>query len=169
MIEEGAAMSEPFDTAVTAVLGYEGGYVNDPNDPGGETNWGISKRAYPNLDIKNLTRDGAIQIYRRDYWDALGCDRFPPVIAIALFDAAVNQGPVAAVRILQRALGVAVDGVIGPQTLAAARAANGATLLAEFLADRAVRYAGLSTFSRYGHAWMRRLFAVQQVCLQASA
>ena len=97
-------MSEPFDTAMTAVLGYEGGYVNDPNDPGGETNWGISKRAYPNLDVKNLTRDGAIQIYRRDYWDALGCDRFPSVIAIALFDAAVNQGPVAAVRILQRAL-----------------------------------------------------------------
>ncbi len=82
-----------FDTAVTAVLSYEGGYVNDPNDPGGETNWRISKRAYPNLDIKNLTRDQAIQIYRRDYWDSLECDRFPPLIAIALFDAAVNQGP----------------------------------------------------------------------------
>jgi len=158
-------MSNTFDTAVTAVLSYEGGYVDDPNDPGSETNWGISKRAYPNLDIKHLTRDQAIQIYRRDYWDALGCDRFPPLIAIALFDAAVNQGPSAAVRILQRALGVTGDGVIGPQTLAAARAADGQALLADFLADRAVQYAALSTFSRYGQGWMRRLFAVQQVCL----
>ncbi len=158
-------MSNTFDTAVTAVLSYEGGYVDDPNDPGSETNWGISKRAYPNLDIKHLTRDQAIQIYRRDYWDALGCDRFPPLIAIALFDAAVNQGPSAAVRILQRALGVTGDGVIGPQTLAAARAADGQALLADFLADRAVQYAGLSTFARYGQGWMRRLFAVQQVCL----
>ena len=83
-------MRDTFDTAVTAVLSYEGGYVNDPNDPGGETNWGISKRAYPNLDIRNLTRDRAIQIYRRDYWDSLGCDQFPPAIVIALFDSAVN-------------------------------------------------------------------------------
>ena len=162
-------MSEAFDTAVTAVLSYEDGYANVPNDPGGETNWGISKRAYPHLDIRALTRDQAIQIYRRDYWDALGCDRFPPVIAIALFDSAVNQGPVEAVRILQRALGVTVDGVIGPQTLDAARRANGQALLADFLADRAVQYAGLATFPRYGQGWMRRLFAVQQVCLQASA
>ena len=162
-------MRDAFDTAVTAILSYEGGYVNDPNDPGGETNWGISKRAYPNLDIRNLTRDRAVEIYRRDYWDSLGCDRFPPLIAIALFDGAVNQGPVAAVRILQRALGVTVDGVIGPQTLAAARAANGDTLLADFLADRAVEYAGLPTFRRFGQGWMRRLFAVQQVCLQVTA
>jgi len=160
---------DTFDTAVTAVLSYEGGYVNDPNDPGGETNWGISKRAYPNLDIRNLTRDRAIEIYRRDYWDSLGCDGFPPLIAIALFDGAVNQGPVAAVRTLQRALGVSVDGVIGPQTLAAARAANGHALLADFLADRAVEYAGLPTFPRFGQGWMRRLFAVQQVCLQVTA
>lgn len=162
-------MADPFDTAVTAVLSYEGGYANDPNDPGGETNWGISKRAYPNLDIRSLTRDDAIRIYRRDYWNVAKCDQFPAPIAIALFDAAVNQGPSAAVRLLQRALGVTVDGIVGPQTVNAARTMNVQAALASFLANRAVEYAGLSTFPEYGRGWMRRLFAVHQVCLQASA
>lgn len=77
-----------FDQAVAFVLAekIEGGYVNDPRDPGGETKFGISKRSYPREDIKALTRDRAITIYKRDYWDKPGCDKLPPKLAVALFD-----------------------------------------------------------------------------------
>ena len=64
-----------FDQCFEKVIGFEGGYTLDPKDPGGETNWGISKRAYPSIDIKNLTREGAKEIYKRDYWDRAQCDK----------------------------------------------------------------------------------------------
>lgn len=93
-----------FDDAVNLVLQHEGGYVSDPNDPGGETNFGISKRSYPALDIKHLTRPEAIEIYRRDWWERYGMDRVPAFVAPKLFDAMVNMGPSTAVKCLQRAL-----------------------------------------------------------------
>lgn len=85
-------MADPFTLAVTFVLSHEGGYVNDPVDPGGETNYGISKRQYPNVDIKGLTRQDAVGIYKRDYWDALNCGDMSFDIACAVFDTAVNMG-----------------------------------------------------------------------------
>ena len=81
-----------FEKAVEFALSFEGGYSNDPVDPGGETNYGISKRAYPTLDIKNLTREDAVAIYRRDYWDACGCDSMAGPLATCVFDTAVNCG-----------------------------------------------------------------------------
>jgi hypothetical protein len=83
---------DAFEAAMNFVLRWEGGYVNDPYDPGGETKYGISKRQYPHLDIKNLTLDQAKEIYRRDYWAPSGCDKLPPQAAVALFDTAVNIG-----------------------------------------------------------------------------
>ena len=82
----------PFDSALEFVLRWEGGYVNHPTDPGGETNMGISKRAYPNEDIKNMTRERAAFLYRRDYWDACNCDALLPGMALMAFDTAVNCG-----------------------------------------------------------------------------
>ena len=158
-------MSDPFETAIDVVLEHEGGYSNDPHDPGGETNWGISKRAYPNVDIKNLSRAEAIAIYRRDYWEAAGCHQLPAALALALFDTAVNQGVATGVRMLQATLGVPVDGVVGTRTIGAARACDRETVLAEWLAERAVRYAALPTFGRYGRGWMRRVFDLFRVCL----
>jgi lysozyme family protein len=73
-------------------LKWEGGYVNDPEDPGGETKWGISKRAYPNEDIKNLSRERALEIYANDYWLKAGCDELPFPYNAVVFDAAVNCG-----------------------------------------------------------------------------
>lgn len=99
-----------FDDAVNLVLQHEGGYVNDPQDPGGETNFGISKRSYPALDIKNLTRTDAIEIYRRDWWERYGMDRVPAFIASKLFDAMVNMGPSTAMKCLQRAFRAATRG-----------------------------------------------------------
>jgi hypothetical protein len=85
-------MKESFDKALSFVLSWEGGYSNDPNDAGGETNFGISKRAYPNEDIKNMTMDRAMEIYRNDYWNACNCDDLPYPLDMVIFDTAVNMG-----------------------------------------------------------------------------
>src|SRR6516225_9079499 len=81
-----------FGIDMTFVFKWEGGYVNDPNDPGGETNWGISKRACPNVDIKNLTRQAAQELYQRDYWNAIDGDALEPALACAALDTAINMG-----------------------------------------------------------------------------
>lgn len=85
-------MSDNFDRSITFVLKQEGGYVNDPRDTGGETNYGISKRAYPGLDIKTLTVVEATEIYRRDYWQRAGCDAMDWPLCLVVFDTAVNMG-----------------------------------------------------------------------------
>ncbi len=145
-----------FETAVAFILEREGGYVNDPNDPGGETKFGISKRAYPDLDIPNLTRAEATAIYRRRYWDACRCSELPNGLDLLTFDAAVNQGTNAAIKMLQRALNVKDDGVIGPVTMAAALA-SGKDMTAEYGAQRMLAYGLNPNFSRYGLGWSRRL------------
>ncbi len=81
-----------FKLALQFTLSKEGGYVNDPNDPGGETKWGISKRFHPNLDIRNLTPEQAAGIYQTEYWDKVGCDQIPFPECVAVFDTAVNCG-----------------------------------------------------------------------------
>lgn len=85
-------MALSFGIDMTFVFKWEGGYVNDPSDPGGETNMGISKRAYPNLDIRNLTRQAAQEIYQRDYWNAIKGDTLDPALACAALDTAINMG-----------------------------------------------------------------------------
>ncbi len=90
-------MRESLDIAINFVIKHEGGYVNDPKDPGGETKFGISKRAYPNLNIKDLTIEQAKAIYKKDYWDRCNCDEIEYPLDIVVFDTAVNMG-------IQRAL-----------------------------------------------------------------
>ena len=103
-----------FDLAVKLVIGFEGAYVNDPRDPGGETKWGISKRSYPDVDIRNLSTDDAKQIYKMDYWDKMQCDKLPEGLRLAVFDCAVNQGISMAARTLQKLAGARMDGMVGP-------------------------------------------------------
>ena len=147
-----------FDRAVEMVLAHEGGYVNDPRDPGGETRFGISKRAYPDVDILRLTEDEAKAIYRRDYWDKIRPDEIPEPIAICLFDAAVNMGRDKAVRLLQRACGVAQDGVMGGNTIAAANRLVDPVV--RFSAERVIAYTGIRGFDTFGKGWLRRTVAV---------
>ncbi len=109
-----------FDLAFDRLISHEGGYVNDPNDPGQETNWGISHRAYPNLSIKTLTREQAKDIYRMDFWDRIHANELPGAVAFQTFDFAVNSGIETAVRYLQKAIKVADDGHWGPVTRQAA-------------------------------------------------
>ena len=147
-----------FDRAVAMVLRHEGGYVNDPRDPGGETRFGISKRAYPDVDILRLTEDEAKVIYRRDYWNTLRPDEIPAPLAICVFDAAVNMGRDKAVRLLQRACGVAQDGVMGGNTIAAANRLPEPVV--RFSTERAIAYTGIRGFDTFGKGWLRRTFAV---------
>ncbi len=106
-----------FEESATRLLGHEGRYVFNPKDPGGETNWGISKRSYPHVDIKNLTKEGALEIYMRDFWKPLTDAH--PAIRFQAFDFAVNSGIQTATRKLQQAVGVADDGHWGPRSAAA--------------------------------------------------
>jgi len=94
-------MRESFDIAIEFVLKREGGYINDPRDPGGETKFGISKRSYPQLDIKNLTKEQAIAIYRKDYWQRCGCDSMSYPMDVIVFDTAVNMGVQRALTLYQ--------------------------------------------------------------------
>lgn len=161
------------------IIGAEGGYQRDPDDPGGETKFGISKRSYPALDIASLTESDAAGIYERDYWEPCECDQLPAPLALAVFDAAVNQGRSVAIRLLQLAVEsvtgrrIAIDGVIGADTIATARAASRqdseATLTA-LLSWRAVRYAQTAReraqSEKYLRGWMARLFKLEAACLR---
>jgi len=159
-----------FRVAVEVVLAHEGGYVNDPWDPGGETKFGISKRSYPTLDIRNLTREQAIEIYRRDWWDRYGYGRIKSLeVATKVFDLSVNMGPMAAHQCLQRALhacgrrDVIIDGIIGPQTVGAANSVPPGELLAALRAEAAAHYRLLArddpTKRRYLGGWLNRAYA----------
>lgn len=151
-----------FGMAIGLLLDMEGGYVNDWRDPGGETKYGISKRAYPTVNIGALTEADAALIYRRDYWDAMRCDDMAPALAICVFDCAVNQGKGAATKLLQRAVGAAVDGILGLDTIK--RAANAqASQVDDFMARRAKRYAENAQVETYGLGWYRRLMRVHRV------
>lgn len=154
-----------FDTAVNFVLDREGGYSNDPTDPGGETNFGIAKKFHPNVDIKNLTQDGAVVIYKQEYWDKCRCGDMPAPIAVILFDASVNQGQPHAVTMLQKALLIASDGVCGSQTVAAAQRVFSPKLIAEFIARRMYAYGLDPKFAKDGLGWSRRLAACIELAL----
>lgn len=148
-----------FDQAFDRLIGNEGGYCNNPQDPGGETNWGISKRSYASVDIAHLTRDDAKAIYRRDFWQRGRMDDLPPALAFQAFDAAVNHGIEVAVRLVQRAAGVADDGHIGPATLAAIAGRSATDLLMLFVAERLLFWSALSTWQSFGKGWARRAAA----------
>lgn len=158
-------MTDVFNLALDFVLAQEGGYTNDAEDPGGETNFGICKRAYPNIDIKSLTLDTAKAIYRRDYWDAAKCGDLPPAVAVMHFDCAVNQGVGAAAKFLQFAAGVKADGAIGPKTIAAVSAGDETQIVLEYAARRMSHYGRLPHFETFGLGWSRRLMKVLRLSL----
>lgn len=152
-----------FEKAIERVLGHEGDYVHHPRDPGGETNWGITRRtAQANGykgSMRQMTRTQAVEIYRRAYWSGCGCVRFPFPLAYQYFDACVNHGRGNAARFLQRALGVADDGIIGNITLAALARTPVCDVVRRFNAERLAFYTKLSTFDAFGRGWVRRVAA----------
>lgn len=145
-----------FDKAFALVIDHEGGYSNDPRDPGGETKFGISKRSYPNVDIAALTLGEAKAIYLKDFWEPLDAFNLPEQVTFVLFDMAVNMGKGAAARCLQRALGVQADGIIGPVTRDTVKTKDWRALLGEMTVQRIMFYSTLQTFQTYGLGWTRR-------------
>ncbi len=150
-----------FDQAFHKLLGHEGGYVDHPSDPGGATNWGITERVARQNGYQGHMRDLPVgvakEIYRRQYWHLVRADDLPELLRYDVFDAAVNSGTGQAARWLQRALGVADDGRIGPVTLAAARNANAEAIKRRMLAQRLRFMTDLSTWGSFGRGWARRI------------
>lgn len=146
-----------FDLAFDRLIGHEGGYVNNPQDPGGETNWGISKRSYPDVDIKMLTREEAKAIYLRDFWQHIHGDKLHPGVAYQLFDFAVNSGVSVAICHLQRVLGEVDDGQWGPKSQAAADAMSEARTIMLLNADRLTFMTRLVNWPNASRGWARRI------------
>lgn len=151
--------AENFDNAFTALLGNEGGYVNNPVDPGGETMWGITKRVAVangyNGPMNLLPQAIAKAIAKKVYWDPYSLDQLPYAIAFQVFDTAYNGGR--PVQWLQQAVGVPTDGIIGPATISAANGANVWEVVAKFNSCRLLYYTSLDTFATFGRGWVNRV------------
>lgn len=151
-----------FSEAISIVLKHEGGYVNDPDDPGGETKYGISKRSFPQYDIKNLSQDDARDIYKRHYWDVSRAEKLKAELRLDYFDMVVNMGQRSAVKCLQKAVNnapgnkISVDGRIGPQTI---KESNRLTVK-RLRSFRVLYYANLimkkPTLEKYWYGWFKR-------------
>ncbi|MEM7662367.1 MAG: glycosyl hydrolase 108 family protein [Pseudomonadota bacterium] len=162
-----------FQTALSHVLRFEGGFSNHPEDPGGRTQKGITQKTFDNwrkdlgqetADVKNISDEEVREIYRVNYWNAIRAESLPQSLAVVMLDAAVNSGPGNAVKALQKALKgigipVSIDGKIGPETLNAAKNAPEEKLLDEFIVQRGRFYGLLETFRTFGLGWARRLVA----------
>lgn len=151
-----------FDVAFDRLIGHEGGYVSAAqaaknNDPGGETKYGISKRSWPDVDIANLTLEGAKAIYLIAYWDAVRCESLPACMRFAMFDYAVNSGVKQAIKSLQRCVGAVDDGVFGPKTLAAVKDADPTRLAAHLLGHRLELMTRLPNWHENGRGWAARV------------
>ncbi|GHC17629.1 hypothetical protein GCM10010082_06100 [Kushneria pakistanensis] len=150
-----------FSEAFERLIGHEGGYVNHPNDPGGETRWGITKRTAREAgyrgDMRDLTRERAREIYLTAYWLRARCDQYDGAIGYQLFDIAVNSGIGNAIRMLQRAADVADDGIVGPITLDAINGHDTLSLIVLLNAERQAFYTRLSTWPTFGKGWSRRV------------
>ena len=158
-----------FENAFERLIGHEGGYSTDRNDPGNwtggkvgsgtlkGTKYGIAANTYPSLDIKNLTIEQAKAIYKKDWWDKLGADQLHPSIVYQLWDFAVNAGKNRAIRELQQAVGVPDDGIIGPKTIAAVNAKDVNDALMLLVSERLRFYTSLPKWSTYGKGWTNRV------------
>lgn len=153
-----------WNTAINHTLELEGGYVNDPKDSGGQTKYGISKKAYPDLDIKNLTISQAMEIYRKDYWDRCKCDYMPDALSVAVFDFAVNSGVKTAIKKLQIALGVKSDGIIGNQTIGACNRLPIKKVLEDYMNLRLDYLMSLPKWKYYGNGWGSRVERTKKKC-----
>lgn len=153
-----------WDSAFDLLMLNEGNYVNNPNDPGGATKYGISKKAYPDIDIENLTLEQAKKIYKRDYWDRCKCSFIPDALSIALFDFAVNSGTKRAITYLQKSLEIPADGVIGNQTIGACNREPTKKVLEKYMDLRLEFLMSLKNWKYFGNGWGKRVNRTKQMC-----
>tara|TARA_Y100000289_G_scaffold28035_1_gene27597 strand:- start:95 stop:607 length:513 start_codon:yes stop_codon:yes gene_type:complete len=163
-------MSKKFSEALEVILHHEGGYVNHPKDPGGETNLGVTKRVYEDFggekEMKDLTKEDVEPIYKKNYWDRVKGDDLPEGLDLCIFDFAVNAGPGRAAKFIQRLVKTTVDGGIGPNTL---KCINDhvehygvSTTIDQYQSERQNYYESLSNFETFGRGWTRRVDEVTE-------
>ena len=170
-------MLSNFPAALALVLKSEGGFVNHKFDPGGVTNLGVTRNVWKDWvkhdvdedEMRSLTPELVAPLYKARYWDACKCDDLMLGVDYVVFDSAVNMGPFRASKLLQTALGVTADGVIGRATIAAATAADPAELLENFNQGKEEFYKSLATFSTFGKGWLNRIAHVQDAAEQMMA
>ncbi len=169
----GTKDARQFTRCVDMIFKHEGGFVEDPADPGGATNMGITQgtlaawRGGPvsREDVQNLTREEAREIYRTQYWNALSCDALPTGIDLVVFDFGVNAGVSRSAKLLQRLVHVEPDGEVGPITVGAARAIDATHVINGFSDARMDHYRALSTWDRFRNGWTRRVADTREAAL----
>ena len=166
-------MQANYDKCLETILHHEGGYVNHPKDPGGETNLGVTKRVYEEFggtkDMKELTVEDVAPIYKKGYWDKMKGDDLPGGLDLCVFDFGVNAGPGRAAKYLQTQIGTVADGGIGPNTLAKLEEyirENGEhEAVKKYQEMRQKYYESLSTFATFGKGWTRRVDETTKLAL----
>ena len=166
-------MKVNYDKCLETILHHEGGYVNHPKDPGGETNLGVTKRVYQEhggtKDMKDLLVEDVAPIYKKGYWDKMKGDELPGGLDLCVFDFGVNAGPGRAAKFLQQMIGTTVDGGIGPNTLAKLEEyirENGEhEAVKKYQEMRQKYYESLSTFATFGKGWTRRVEETTKLAL----
>lgn len=152
------------------VLKNEGGYVDNPSDPGGATNLGCTKATWEAWvghpvtkdDIKALMPNDVMPLYKAKYWDTINGDNLPEGVDYAVFDFAINSGPSRAAKTLQSVLNTNPDGQIGPTTLRALETANAREVATAVCEARLAFLQSLSTYGTFGKGWSRRVSEVEQ-------
>jgi lysozyme family protein len=157
-------MKKNFDHCLEMLLKHEGGFVNHPKDPGGMTNLGVTRATYEQYlgrhvteeEMRALTPELVGPLYKANYWDKARCDDLPSGVDWFVFDWGVNSGMSRPVKALQRVVGVAADGGVGPYTLRAIGSHESKLLVEKMYEARQHFYESLSTFETFGKGWTRR-------------
>jgi len=167
-------MNKNYDKCLTMLLKHEGGYVNDPNDPGGRTNLGVTQKVYENWverdvteqEMRDLTVEDVASIYKNEYWDRGKCDDLPSGVDWCIFDWGVNSGMSRSAKALQRIVGVEADGGIGPMTLQAVNDFDPLEIITKMHLSRQHFYESLDNFVNFGRGWTRRNNETKETALE---
>jgi len=165
-------MNNNFKECLDLVLKAEGGWVNHPSDPGGETNLGVTKRVWEEYvghtveNLKKLTKEDVAPLYELKYWRPCYGEVLPRGLDFVVFSMGVNAGPGRSVKLLQSSIGCVPDGVIGPKTRGLISDSNSATLIAKFSESRREYYRSLKNFPIFGKGWLNRVDHEEAEALQ---
>ena len=167
-------MKDNFEQCLALVLRHEGGYVNNPKDPGGRTNLGVTQKVWEEwvghpvdeAAMRALTPQDVAPLYKKNYWDKIKGDDLPAGVDYACFDLAVNSGVGRAAKILQQAVGANPDGAIGPASLDAVEKANPRDVATEVCDLRLKFLQSLPTFATFGRGWSRRVSEVEETAFK---
>jgi lysozyme family protein len=170
-------MKDNFDSALSAVLHHEGGFVNHPSDPGGMTNLGCTKKVWEewvghDVDekaMRALTPADVAPLYKAKYWDRVKGDDLPDGVDYVVFDAAINSGPGRAAKWLQQAVGATADGAIGPGTLKAVSDMSAQEIVEKYQQIRLEFLQALPTWGTFGKGWGRRVAEAQVAAIKMLA